>query len=158
MDNSRHHIEVVAQPPLTVLLADDDPRFSDRLRQFLTKQPGIEVLAVAWTFLGAIRLTREERPDAVVLDAGLPDGDVALTTTLLRQLESPPEVLLVSSEPADDRVALALASGASGYLPKDLCVPEIRTALGSIAERRQARLAGTQRRGVPVRSAEVERG
>jgi DNA-binding response OmpR family regulator len=157
MKNARHHIEVIARSPLTVLIADDDLRFSDNLRRFLTQEAGIEVTGVAWTFLGAIRLARDEQPDAVVLDAGLPDGDVAVTTALLRQLENPPEVLLVSAEPADDRVALALASGASGYLPKELCIPEMRTALQSVARRRQARRTAAEGGEVTQGSVELQR-
>ncbi len=157
MKNARHHIEAIDQSPLTVLIANDDLRFSDSLRRFLTQEAGVEVTGVAWTFLGTIRMARDEQPDVVVLDAGLPDGDIAVTTTLLRQLKSPPEVLLVSAKLADDRVALALASGASAYLPKELCIPEIRTALGSVARRRQARLTASERRQVSQGSVECQR-
>jgi DNA-binding NarL/FixJ family response regulator len=156
VETSRHNIEVTARPPISVLIVDDDPLFADMLVQFLARDRAIEVTGVAWTLLGAIRFAREQAPDVVVLDAKLPDGDVAMATMLLRQLKSRPEVLLVSAGSADERVALALGAGATGYLPKQFCIPDIRTALRSLAARRRRRPGLKGKRHV-VGSVELER-
>ena len=102
----------------SVLVVDDDVSFRHLAASILTSW-GHVVVGEAGTASDAIALTTQLRPDTVLADIGLPDGDGFALTHHLRTLPAPPRVILISSDsdaangPAADRV------GASGFVPKD---------------------------------------
>src|SRR3712207_3890206 len=71
-----------AQAPslIRVLLADDDAVFLGSLRPLIDSQPHLAVVGAATDGLGAIELTDELEPDAVVIDLHMPllDGVTAV--------------------------------------------------------------------------------
>jgi signal transduction histidine kinase len=68
-------VPVPTQPAaLRLLIIDDNVDLAKGLAAYFTEKTGLEV-QVAYTGEGGIRLAREFRPDAVLLDIGLPDID-----------------------------------------------------------------------------------
>lgn len=102
----------------SVLVVDDDVSFRRLAASILTSW-GHVVIGEAGTVTDAMSLATELRPDTVLADIGLPDGDGFALTHDLRRLPGPPRVILISSDsdaangPAADRV------GAHGFVPKD---------------------------------------
>ena len=125
--------------PLSVLLVDDDRAFTEMLTLYLTGDSRIAVTGVAGTLRQALGMAKRQHPEVVVLDVHLPDGDAALGTMLLRQLHRPPAILTVSAGATADEVTSAIQAGAVAFLPKERCIPEIRTAVVS-ASRAASRL------------------
>ena len=131
--------------PLRVLIADDDPAFAEMLSIYLAGDIGIAVEGHAASIRDAVAVARSRKPDLVVLDVHLPDGDGRRGTLMLRRLSPPPSVLLVSASATDQEISSALAAGAGGYLEKGRCVPGIRSAIHAVAAGR--RTAEAARRG-----------
>lgn len=114
----------------SVLVVDDDIGFRDLARRVLIGC-GYSVIGEAGTIAEALQRLRHLRPDAAVVDVGLPDGS---GLALSRRLSEPPwsmRVLLVSADGGDVDATAATACGAVAFLQKDeLSGPVLRRLLG----------------------------
>ncbi|KJK37947.1 LuxR family transcriptional regulator [Streptomyces variegatus] len=121
--------------PVTVLLVDDEPLVRTGLRAVLEAQPDIEVVGEAADGAAVIPLVRQLRPDVVAMDVRMPllDG-IEATRTLLRTVDEPPRILVVTTFENDEYVYEALRAGADGFLLKRARPAEIVHAVRLIAE------------------------
>jgi CheY-like chemotaxis protein len=102
----------------TVLVVDDDASFRHLASRVVTSW-GHVVVGEADTVAEAIARTTELRPDTVLADIGLPDGDGFELTVTLLALPSPPRVVLISSDSDAVNGPASLQVGAAGFVPKD---------------------------------------
>ncbi|WDV50113.1 response regulator transcription factor [Streptomyces coeruleorubidus] len=121
--------------PVTVLLVDDEPLVRAGLRAVLEAQPDIEVVGEAADGASVIPLVRQLRPDVVAMDVRMPllDG-IEATRALLRTVDEPPRILVVTTFENDEYVYEALRAGADGFLLKRARPAEIVHAVRLIAE------------------------
>jgi DNA-binding NarL/FixJ family response regulator len=103
--------------PLSVLVVDDDPVFRDVARRILVAG-GFVVVGEAATASEAAATAIELRPDALLVDVGLPDGDGTTLAATLVAMPWRPRVLLTSTDPDAIGAEALRHSGASGFLPK----------------------------------------
>ena len=101
-----------------VLIVDDDEAFSDLAARVVSGW-GHVVVGQAGTVAGALARASELRPDIVLVDIGLPDGDGFSLTEKLIAMPWPMRVVLISSDSDSANVAAARRAGASGFVPKD---------------------------------------
>jgi signal transduction histidine kinase/CheY-like chemotaxis protein len=102
------------------LLYVEDQDLNLRLvERILSHRPGYQLITAMQGRI-ALDLTREHRPDVVLLDLNLPDlgGE-----EILRRLKADPElkstpVIMISADAVGDRIDELLALGACGYLTK----------------------------------------
>jgi DNA-binding NarL/FixJ family response regulator len=102
----------------SVLVVDDDASFRHLASRVLTSW-GLIVVGEAGNVAEAIARTSELRPDAVLADIGLPDGDGFGLTGDLLALPWPPRVVLISSDSDPANGPAAIRVGARGFVPKD---------------------------------------
>lgn len=105
------------QTPLRVVIADDDRLFARMMRARLSALPGIEVVGLAADGRRALALAEELEPDVVLMDVHMPVMDGVEATRLIRALEDPPAVVLITGEDAAADAA-AFEAGAAAYLRK----------------------------------------
>ena len=122
-----------APPRIRVLLADDQPLLRAGLNAVLTDSSGIDVVGEAATGAEAVRLTRELRPDVVVMDIRMPGMDGIDATRMITGGGSPAAVLILTTFDTDDNVYRALRAGASGFLVKDMVLDDIVAAVRVVA-------------------------
>ena len=113
---------------IRVLLAEDHALFRQGLRELL-HAAGLSVIGEASDGVTAVRLTRELRPDVVVMDLNMPRMDGIDATSEIMKAERPPVVLILTVSTTNDDVLDAIAAGASGYLLKDAAADEIVSAV-----------------------------
>jgi two-component system KDP operon response regulator KdpE len=118
-----------------VLVVDDEPQICKALKLNLTARD-FEV-AVATTGEEALRLAAEVRPDAVLLDLGLPGIDGVQVIEGLRGWTDVPIVVLSVRGEESDKVA-ALDAGADDYVTKPFGMGELLARLRAVLRRRQA--------------------
>jgi DNA-binding NarL/FixJ family response regulator len=104
--------------PWSVLVVDDDASFRQLATRTL-RSWGYAVVGEAGTVAEAIERADELRPDAALVDIGLPDGDGFWLTEQLRALAWPVRVVLISSDGDRANGLAAERAGASGFFPKD---------------------------------------
>ncbi|MCX4231876.1 response regulator transcription factor [Streptomyces ortus] len=121
--------------PVTVLLVDDEPLVRAGLRAVLEAQPDIEVVGEAADGAAVIPLVRRLRPDVVAMDVRMPlmDG-IEATRTVLRTVDRPPKILVITTFENDEYVYEALRAGADGFLLKRARPAEIVHAVRLVAE------------------------
>lgn len=120
-----------------VLVIDDEQAIRRFLRATLESQ-GYRVKESA-TAVDGLMQARTQRPDLVLLDLGLPDGDGIDVTKAIRADSTVPIVVVSARGQEQDKVA-ALDAGADDYLTKPFGVDELSARL-RVALRHAARPA-----------------
>jgi CheY-like chemotaxis protein len=103
---------------LSVLVVDDDARFRGLAARMLTFQ-GMIVIGQVGTVTEAIQVAGALRPDAVLVDIGLPDGDGLMLARHLAALPWRPRIVLTSADRDATTHEKALDAGAVAFVAKD---------------------------------------
>lgn len=112
----------VNQTPINVLIVEDEKEIRRFVRSALESE--------GWRVFDADTLQRglievgTRKPDLIILDLGLPDGDGLDFIRDLRQWSSIPVIVLSARSEESDKV-LALDAGADDYLSKPFGVAEL---------------------------------
>jgi DNA-binding NarL/FixJ family response regulator len=106
---------------LRVLIADDEALVRGGFRVLVETEPGMTVVGEAADGAAAVELTRQTRPDVVLMDIRMPGVD---GLRALREITADPEladvhVLVLTTFDHDEYVIEALGAGASGFLIKN---------------------------------------
>ena len=109
--------------PVRVLVVDDEAPLADLL-QMAFKLEGWEV-RTAPDGLTAVKVAREFRPDAAVLDIMLPDFDgLQLMKRIRADGNSTPVLFLTAKDALEDRIA-GLTAGGDDYVTKPFSLEEV---------------------------------
>jgi DNA-binding NarL/FixJ family response regulator len=117
-----------------VLLVDDHPIVRQGLKQVINREPDLEVCGEAETAREARRATREQNPDAVVVDLSLRDGDGIELIKDLRAHHRMLPLLVLSMHDESVYAERLLMAGASGYIMKEAASDLFLTALRRVLE------------------------
>jgi two-component system KDP operon response regulator KdpE len=107
---------------LRILVVEDDRDLRELMRASLSVE-GFEV-QTAVSLSEAAALVRNDPPDVIVLDLGLPDGDGAELVQEVRRKHSLP-ILVVSARHQEAQKIKLLDAGADDYLTKPFSVSEL---------------------------------
>jgi DNA-binding NarL/FixJ family response regulator len=100
-----------------VLVVDDDAVFRSLARRTLIGD-GLRVVGEAESVAAAMAAAHALRPDAVLVDVGLPDGDGIALARELSALPWRPRVVLTSVDPDAASPDDVRASGADAFVAK----------------------------------------
>lgn len=115
-----------------LLIADDEPRQRRGLAKLVRSlRPELAVLEAA-NGLEAIRLAREERPDAVLSDIRMPSVDGFEVSEQLQQINPQIVIAYVSAYEEFDYAARALRLGVVEYLLKPYTAQQVEKMLGTL--------------------------
>jgi DNA-binding response OmpR family regulator len=123
---------MIAREPLIVVV-DDEPGIVDFVELGL-RQEGFRVRS-ATTAGEGLNAVRRERPDLVILDVGLPDGDGFELLASLRAETDVPVVMLTARGELDDRIR-GLDLGADDYIAKPFHFAELLARVRAHLRRR----------------------
>ncbi|WKU43714.1 response regulator transcription factor [Streptomyces sp. VNUA116] len=120
--------------PISVLLVDDEPLVRAGLRAILEAQHDIEVAGEAADGAAVVPMVRQLRPDVVAMDVRMPllDG-IEATRAVLRTVDQPPKIVVITTFENDEYVYDALRAGADGFLLKRSAPAEIVQAVRTVA-------------------------
>lgn len=122
----------VAQPPLSVLLIDDDQDLCALMREYLG-QHGCAV-DVAHDGRAGLAAALQSAHDVVTLDVMLPVIDGFEVLRQLRRRSVVPVIMLTARTAAEDRIS-GLEGGADDYLPKPFNPAELLARLRAVLRR-----------------------
>jgi len=120
---------------IRVAIADDQQLIRGGFRSLLEAEPDIEIVGEAGTGAEAVALVTATRPDVVLMDIRMPDGDGLWAT---EQIVQKPElkdthIVIVTTFELDEYVGRAIRAGASGFLVKDTEPVELIRAVRVVA-------------------------
>ena len=116
-----------------VLIVDDHPLFRRGLVQLLRTIPAFVLVGEAASGAEGLVLARELRPDLILLDLNMRDGDGLDMLRGLRAARSEARVVMVTVSDSGEDVVSALRGGAEGYLLKDMEPEAMLEALQAVA-------------------------
>jgi two-component system OmpR family response regulator len=130
--------------PVRVLVVDDESSITDLLSMALR----YEGWRIRSTREGqdALRVAREFRPDAVVLDLSVPDADgPAVLARLRRELPDVPVLFMTGKDAVEERIA-GLTAGGDDFVTKPFGLEEMVARLRGLIRRAEVRSGDALRR------------
>ena len=121
-----------------VLLVDDEPQLRFTVRHFLEARD--YSIQEADSCQAALQACRNSRPDAVLLDYSLPDGDALSLLPSLQQILPDTPVLILTAHAQVDLAVRAMKQGAEYFLTKPLELPTLHVILERALEHQRNRL------------------
>jgi DNA-binding NarL/FixJ family response regulator len=153
---------------IRVAIADDQQLVRAGFAALVDSEPDFEVVGEASTGAEAVALVTRTKPDVVLMDIRMPDGDGLWAT---ERIVSRPElagthIVIVTTFELDEYVAQAIKAGASGFLVKDTEPVELIRAVRvvaagdallspSVTRRLLERVAGTLSQSPDTRALDV---
>ena len=114
---------------IRVILVDDHGVVRRGLRGYLELLDDIEIVGEAENGRQAVEVTRELRPDVVLMDLLMPEMDGIAATAAIRAELPEVEVVALTSFVEEERVTAALEAGASGFILKDADADDVAAAI-----------------------------
>ena len=118
---------------IRTLVVDDHPAVLNGLVAALRSEPGIVPVATATGSTGALRQVERTRPDVLLLDYQLADGDGLSLCHELKRLAAPPAVLIYSGFAGPGLGIAARVAGVDGMVNKDASLEDLFAAIRTLA-------------------------
>ena len=118
---------------IRVLIVEDHMIVAEGLQSLIAQEPDLEVVGLATTVEEAGRLGRDARPDVILVDFRLPDGNGAEAVAAIRKMVPKVRVLFLSAVESPAALMTAIQAGARGYLLKANAAKEVVSAVRRVA-------------------------
>ncbi len=119
--------------PIRVFVVDDHEMFAEALAPLFGRHPEIDLLAALPAGEEAVARCRDEHPDVVLMDVGLPGMDGIEATRRIRRASPGTRVVLLTAMQSPTLIVSAMAAGASGYVPKTRAADYVVNVLRRVA-------------------------
>jgi DNA-binding NarL/FixJ family response regulator len=116
-----------------VLLVDDHIAMRVGIATTINNQEDMEVVGEACNGQEAVSISRECRPDLVIMDLRMPEQGGVETIRILRKDFQCPEILVYSSYANGEDIYNAFQAGAKGFVVKDMGLDVLLKALRAVA-------------------------
>lgn len=103
-----------------VIIVEDYKLTRVGLRSSLNEYEQIEVSGEAESGENGLKIIKEQRPDVVLMDLGLPGMNGIEVTQEIKTFDENIKVVVLTSHERDEEVLAALGSGANAYCLKDI--------------------------------------
>ena len=117
---------------IRIILADDHRIVREGLQSLLASLPAMEVIADAEDGPAVVKLSRELRPDLIIMDIGMPELNGMEATRQIRAECPQVKVVALSMHSEARFVTEMFKACASAYLLKDSAFEELACAIGIV--------------------------
>lgn len=118
---------------IRVLIAEDHDLIRGALIALLSEERDIRVIEEVSRGDEILTAVVDSKPDVALLDIGLPGIDGLEAAGLIRELEQPPPVLILTSVGSPGNFDRAMAAGVRGFLVKDAPAHRLTDAIRAVA-------------------------
>jgi YesN/AraC family two-component response regulator len=124
--------ETSSKRKLRVLIADDVQETRRNARLMLATIDDVEVVAIASNGLQALELSKEQRPDIVLLDINMPEMDGLTAYREIARVLPGTGCIIISAEKDTSTLRNAISVGVQEYLIKPFTVEELEAAINRV--------------------------
>ena len=117
---------------IRVLITDDHAMFRQGVRTLLAAEPDLEIAGEARDAAEAVNLSRQNRPDVVLMDIGMTGMSSFEATRVIRKERPETRVVFLSMYDDDEYLAECVSIGASGYILKESPADQLLTAIREV--------------------------
>ncbi len=117
---------------IRVVVVDDQPVIRHGFSLFLRNSGDIEVVGEADSGDRAVRVVEALRPDVVLMDIRMPNGDGLAASRKILSRPNGPRIIVITTFDHDDYLFTALEIGVSGFLLKDADPTELSAAVKAV--------------------------
>ncbi|MDM5063254.1 response regulator [Aeromonas salmonicida] len=121
---------------IKILIVEDDPAIAEIHRRFVQRLAGFEVLGVALTLFDAREQIDILKPDLVLLDVWLPDGEGFTLLRELRQAGASLDVILLTAAREANALQEAMRLGVVDFILKPVVFERLRDTLENYCQSR----------------------
>lgn len=133
------------EPPLKILIADDEPLAAERLQLMMAQCTGIDLVGTASDGDGAVRMAEALVPDVLLLDIEMPGLDGIDVARALAARQPSPAVVFITA--FDQFAVAAFEVEAVDYLMKPVTPERLKRSLERARTYLRRRQQEPQRRG-----------
>jgi len=117
---------------IRILITDDHAMFRQGVRTLLAAEPDLEIAGEARDAAEAVNLSRQNRPDVVLMDIGMTGMSSFEATRVIRKERPETRVVFLSMYDDDEYLAECVSIGASGYILKESPAEQLLTAIREV--------------------------
>jgi DNA-binding NarL/FixJ family response regulator len=118
---------------IDVLVVDHHHIVAQGLALLVNSEPSMRVVGTAGSVKEALEICGSVRPDVILMDMGLPDGDANTAITRIRAVAPTSKIVMVTGAEDDNALAVAVDSGCAGYVHKTASTVELLGAVSTVA-------------------------
>jgi pilus assembly protein CpaE len=135
---------MVDSEKIRVVIVDDIAETRENIRKLLQFEPDVEVVGVARTGREAIDISKDVKPDVLLMDINMPDMDGIAATEIIRKMVPFTQIIILSIQNDPNYMRRAMLAGARDFLTKPPTIDELNSAI-----RRAGAMARDERGKVP---------
>ncbi len=110
---------------IKVLLVEDHVLVREGIRELLSREDDLQVVAEAGDGEEAVQLAVEHRPDVVIMDIAMPKLNGLEATKRIKAVHPAAAVLVLTAYDDDQHIFAFLEAGAVGYVLKDISANDL---------------------------------
>ncbi len=129
---------------IRVLIVDDIAETRENIRKLLQFENDMEVVGVGRTGREGIELTKETKPDVVLMDINMPDMDGIVATEKIQRSVPSTQIVILSVQGDSNYMRRAMLAGARDFITKPPSVDDLTSAI-----RRAGKMAREERAKQP---------
>ena len=117
---------------MKIIIVDDHVLFREGLAAIFRSEPDVEIAGMAGSVREAVDLARSIKPEIILMDFSLPDGNGAEATGMILREHPECKIVFLTMSDEDEDLFAAIRSGAKGYLLKNMQPKKLVVALRSV--------------------------
>ena len=125
--------EIEKEKKIEVVIVDDHCVVAEGIARTINASEAATVVAVAGTIKRGLSILRSRRPDVLLLDVALPDGDGIDAIGKLREASPQTRIIVFTSYSEPAVVQRAMEAQAHGFQLKSTCSTDLLKAIGAVA-------------------------
>jgi pilus assembly protein CpaE len=126
---------------ISILLVDDIPETREQIKKLLAFEPDFKVVGSGGTGREGVELSKELRPNVVIMDINMPDMDGLTATAKIKEIVPTCAVIIMSVQSDNDYLRRAMLAGASDFLTKPIGMDDLYNTIRTVHERNKPLIA-----------------
>jgi DNA-binding NarL/FixJ family response regulator len=119
---------------ITVVVVDDHSIWRQGLKNILSEEKDLEVVAECKDGEEALQAARELRPDVILLDINLPKLNGLQIASRLKEERNTAAVIILTGYDDEEQALHAIRAGSSAYCPKDIQPSQLMGIIRNVAQ------------------------